>query len=150
MTTETYCVERVGWNAANQSSGTHPQAIQVWRGEAPDAEAAVRAAVEAGVTCYNGQFLSARPASEVEAEADSVRAVIDGFFKDGTPGDARIGTYRPNGGVATWQYYDVEDDFAAVSELIEQDWEGAEVRDGELILFRHDGPVLHYQSIEEM
>lgn len=145
-----YVVYRRGWNAANQSSRACPETVEVHRCAAATPAEAVDRAAAAGVTCYHNQTLWATPLAEVLQESEAVRAVIDGFFPGGAPDSARIGTYRPNGGQPTWAYHDVEDDPQAVGEVLDQDWESAEVRDGELALFRHDGPVLHYQSVRPL
>jgi hypothetical protein len=144
-----FIVSRTGFNAANQSSRSCPEKMPVWEGEARSAEDAIRIAqVVGGVTCYNNQRLSAVAADEVEAYRRTVQGAIDGFLATRVPAAFCVGTYRPNGGVATWQYYDIDaDDADALADVTAQEWESAEV-DGEVLkLFRHDGPVLHYQSL---
>lgn len=140
--TEKFIVRRAGWNAANQSSRSHPHDVDVCEVEAETPEAAVNAACQRGVTCYNGQSLYAVPLSEVVAERHQTMDAIaewEGSAPEGCV--VRHGTYRPNGGMATWQY-----ETLATVEIAGEEWEQAQLKGGELGLFQHDGPVLHYES----
>ncbi len=68
-----YIVYRTGWNTANQPSSHCPQTMPVARVEANNRNHAVELASQR-LKVYNGQYLSAEPASEVdckEAEVDS-------------------------------------------------------------------------------
>jgi hypothetical protein len=71
MNEQEYVVYRHGWNAANQSSRSAPNKMEVARVTASSAEQAKDLAAQR-VTVYNNQFLSAELASEVDAAEEDV------------------------------------------------------------------------------
>lgn len=70
-----FVIFRTGWNAANQSAMYSPHTIEVARVTADSADSAVALAATR-VTCYNGQFLSAREETEVDAEQDLIDSSV--------------------------------------------------------------------------
>ncbi len=139
-------VSRTGWNSANQSSCSCPKTVVVATVQAETPEEAVKL-VGQHCTVYNNQYLSARPCDEISSEQDALVAKVEKFFEPREGKVLKTQFYRPNGGQATWSKLtwlpdepEEEGDYGV--------WESAEVHpDGdEMTLFRHDGPVLHYES----
>jgi hypothetical protein len=67
---EKYYVFRTGWNLANQPSAYCRRTELVWQVNASSAEDAERRASR-HVSCYNGQYLTARMAADCQAEEEA-------------------------------------------------------------------------------
>lgn len=69
-----YYVYRTGYNSANNAGRDGgPETVCCAEVEAENAQEACDLASKSGISCYNNQYFSAKLASEVEAERQSVK-----------------------------------------------------------------------------
>lgn len=76
--TRQYVIYRSGSNAANQSMTN--EAIPVFLVESVSVAAAIKSAMDAGVTCYANQHMTAKPSSRVSRrDWDSAWSATEGL-----------------------------------------------------------------------